>query len=47
MQPTAWVYASAAQPLTQLHKAGLGVKANQLALDSDRQQLRAQRASVA
>src|SRR6185295_17876284 len=35
------------QPLTQLHKAGLGVKANQLTRDADRQQLRAQRASVA
>ena len=45
--PTAWVNATIAQPLTQLHKAGLGVKANQLTRDADRQQLRAQRASIA
>jgi outer membrane protein TolC len=45
--PTAWINATVAQPLTQLHKAGLGVKANQLTRDSERQQLRLQRAAVA
>jgi outer membrane protein TolC len=45
--PTAWVMASAAQPLTQLHKAGLGIKASELTRDSDQQQLRLQRAQVA
>jgi outer membrane protein TolC len=47
MAPTAWINATVAQPLTQLHKAGLGVKANQLTRDSERQQLRLQRAAVA
>jgi outer membrane protein TolC len=45
--PTGWMSASIAQPLTQLYKAGLGVKANRLTRDSDRQELRAQRAAVA
>lgn len=45
--PTGWINASVAQPLTQLHKTGLGVKASRLSRDSERQQLRLQRASVA
>jgi outer membrane protein len=45
--PTAWISASVAQPLTQLHKVGLSVKASRISRDSERQQLRAQRAAVA
>jgi outer membrane protein TolC len=45
--PTAWVSASVAQPLTQLHSAGLGIKASTIARDSERQELRLQRAAVA
>jgi len=45
--PTAWIIGSVAQPLSTLHKAALGVKASELARDSDRQQLRQQKAQVA
>jgi outer membrane protein len=46
-EPSARVSATVAQPLTQLHKAGLAVKAGQLTRDMERQQLRVQRAAVA
>lgn len=45
--PTGWMSASVAQPLTQLYKANLGVKASRLTRDVDRQELRVQRAAVA
>ena len=45
--PVGHVSASLAQPLTQLYRVGLGVKASQLSRDADRQTLRAERAAVA
>jgi outer membrane protein len=41
------VSATLAQPLTQLHRIGLGTKANQLSRDVDREKLREERAEVA
>ena len=46
-EPSARLSATVAQPLTQLYKAGLGVKASRLSRDLERQDLRAQRAAVA
>jgi outer membrane protein len=43
---SAHVSATLAQPLTQLHRIGLGTKANELARDVDRQKLREERASL-
>ncbi len=44
--PSAFVNATLAQPLSQLYKINLGVKANELARDVDREKLRDERASV-
>jgi outer membrane protein len=46
-EPSGRVSATVAQPLTQLYKAGLGVKARALTRDMERQQVRVQRAAVA
>lgn len=46
-EPSARLSATLAQPLSQLYKAGLGVKASRLTRDLERQQLRGQRAAVA
>ncbi|MFB3922970.1 MAG: TolC family protein [Terriglobia bacterium] len=45
-QPNALVLASATQPLSQLHKIGLGVRLNQLNADIAREHLRLQKQSV-
>jgi outer membrane protein TolC len=45
--PSAFVNASVAQPLSQLYKINLGVKANELSREIDRQKLVDERASVA
>lgn len=46
-EPAGRLTATAAQPLTQLHQIGLGVKASRLARDLESQRLRSQRAAVA
>ncbi len=44
--PSAFVNASIAQPLSQLYKINLGVRANELSRDIDRERLRDEQASV-
>jgi len=44
--PSAFVNATLAQPLTQLHKINLGVKLNELSREIDREKLRDERAAV-
>lgn len=46
-EPSARFSATLAQPLSQLYKIGLGVKAGRLSRDLEREQLRAQSAAVA
>ncbi len=43
LQPAAVVMASATQPLSQLHKIGLGIRANQLSAEIARERLRLQK----
>jgi len=46
-RPNLFVYGTAAQPLSQLHRIGLGIRLQQLSRDLDREKLEAQQQAVA
>jgi outer membrane protein TolC len=45
-EPAGYVSATVAQPLSQLHRIGLGVKMRELSRDADREKLRSLKQSV-